>query len=87
MQLSPEEVVEGHSSSLTDGLSTAAVASLRRIHGLNKLEGEVKVLRQNHILYASLDRNGATVLKIMLHTNISVFSATISLLKNLNNAQ
>lgn len=43
MQLSPEEVVEGHSSSLTDGLSTAAVASLRRIHGLNKLEGEVKV--------------------------------------------
>ena len=43
MQLSPEEVVEGHSSSLTDGLSTAAVTSLRRIHGLNKLEGEVKV--------------------------------------------
>jgi hypothetical protein len=49
MQLSPEEVVEGHSSSLTDGLSTAAVTSLRRIHGLNKLEGEVKVLRQNHL--------------------------------------
>jgi hypothetical protein len=58
MQLSPEEVVEGHSSSLTDGLSTAAVASLRRIHGLNKLEGEVKVLTtKSHImLFTQLKR-------------------------------
>lgn len=43
MQFSPEEVVEGHNSSLTDGLSTAVVSSQSRIYGLNKLEGEVKV--------------------------------------------
>lgn len=44
MQFSAEEVVEGHNSSLTDGLSTAVVSSQSRIYGLNKLEGEVKVL-------------------------------------------
>jgi hypothetical protein len=44
MQFSPEEVVEGHNSSLTDGLSPAVVSSQSRIYGLNKLEGEVKVL-------------------------------------------
>jgi Cation transporter/ATPase, N-terminus len=43
MQYSPEDVVEGHNSSLTDGLSAVAISSLSRIHGPNKLEGEAKV--------------------------------------------
>lgn len=43
MQYSPEDVVEGHNSSLTDGLSAIAISNLSRIHGLNKLEGEAKV--------------------------------------------
>lgn len=74
MQLSPEEVVEGHSSSLTDGLSTAAVASLRRIHGLNKLEGEVKVLRQNHILYMLYSTEVERPFRKLCYTQMFPFS-------------
>ena len=48
MQGSPEEVVEGHYSSLTEGLPIASIPNLNRIHGLNKLEGEVKV-RQRYV--------------------------------------
>jgi hypothetical protein len=43
MRVSVEDVVKGHDSNLMDGLSIPAIASLRRIHGLNKLEAEEKV--------------------------------------------
>lgn len=43
MQGSLEEVIEGHNSNITEGLSIAEISSRVRIHGLNKLEGEVKV--------------------------------------------
>lgn len=48
MQGSVEEVIEGYNSNLKEGLSIAEISSRSRIHGLNKLEGEVKV-RQNDI--------------------------------------
>jgi hypothetical protein len=38
-----EEVIEILSSDTTNGLSALNIVSLRRIHGSNKLEGEVKV--------------------------------------------
>jgi hypothetical protein len=38
-----EEVIEILSSDASNGLSALNIVSLRRVHGLNKLEGEVKV--------------------------------------------
>ena len=51
MQSSPEEVIEGHNSNITEGLSIGAISSLTRIHGLNKLEGEAKVHNLHNILH------------------------------------
>ena len=43
MRETEESVLELHSTDVNRGLNVTAVSSLRRIHGLNKLEGEVKV--------------------------------------------
>lgn len=45
-----EQVVETLSSDSKDGLNAAQVASLRRAHGLNKLEEEQKVNNKIKIL-------------------------------------
>lgn len=38
-----EQVVEGLGSDLVQGLNASQVVSLRKVHGLNKLEEEEKV--------------------------------------------
>jgi hypothetical protein len=43
-KITGEEVVEILSSDSTNGLSQLNIASLRRVHGLNKLESEEKVI-------------------------------------------
>ena len=44
-----EEVVEILNSDLNNGLSALNIISLRKIHGLNKLEAEIKV--RNYIYH------------------------------------
>jgi len=45
LKMAPEEVLASLSTDIDVGLSSAEVISRQRIHGLNKLEGEEKVLR------------------------------------------